>query len=150
MIKRDFKLIGNAAEVIVIADNEWDFNFQFSAVVPAQQIIQAVVITRNKDGHPGVLPAGMYCPLHIIGFGNAAFEMVLKVWECKITVFKITFQPHEKHANLHINMLVKIDYISPIGMYKTGNVTDDPGLIGTMYKQSDFQNTALSGPKIRC
>jgi len=117
----------------MIAEDEGNFHFQFPGMIPAEQVIKAMVITGYKNGHPGFLSAGVHIPLHGVGRCYKVFKIIPETREGEALIVKITFQPHKKYPCLHIHMLIKIDYISTSGMYETGYVTDDPGLVRTVY-----------------
>jgi hypothetical protein len=81
-------------------------------MIPAEEVIEAVVITGNKNGHPGTLPAKVDVPFHGIRHRDPTFKIFPEAGDREAFAFKITFQAHKKYTRLHIHMLVQIDYIS--------------------------------------
>ena len=59
----------------MIADDKRNLYGQFTGMEPAQQIIEAMVIFRNKNAHLGLYVVQVQAPLHPIRLGQRFFEI---------------------------------------------------------------------------
>ena len=99
-------------------------------MVPAQQVIETVVVFGDKECHPGFASRPVDIPGHIIWMGKFRGNPGLKLIPVKvIPAVKISFQSHKENAGLHIYVLVQVRDISSFFVYKAGDRTDDAGLV---------------------
>lgn len=128
----------------MISDDERDIAMQFPAAPPVEQIRQAVVVSRDEDGHARALGRQFEAPVHTVPFGQRR-ELVREVLQRQVEPGKVPLYAHEKQAVKRVLMLIGVKDIRVTGVEEVRDRGDKSLAIRTV----DQQHSAVVHRNIR-
>jgi hypothetical protein len=124
----NFVEIGDGLVVGMIGDDQRDFAGKLAAVMPVEEIDEAVVVLRDQDDHARAMRRLREPPLHLELFGDwremfGEFGEVF-IREVDVEVFGIELDAHQEEPRFFVGVFVGMQDVSAVAVDKVGDGGD--------------------------
>ena len=129
------ELLGHITQVVVIAHNAGYLDVPFAGIVTRQQVVKAMAHLANEYCHARLDVVEIQVERHLVTRRVQRLEIVLQLFARYDEAVKLPLKPHEEHAVLPVDILVKVDDVSVVVRYELRYLRYNPPLVGTMKQQ---------------
>mmetsp|Transcript_1414 Transcript_1414/g.4068 ORF Transcript_1414/g.4068 Transcript_1414/m.4068 type:complete len:448 (+) Transcript_1414:2110-3453(+) len=120
VVEGDPELLSDVTQVVVVAYDERNLALQLLAVLPQEDVVQAVVELADEDRHPLGLVAEAQAPLHVEPIGHALdrglqpHERRLRVAQVAVRVVEV--EPLKEEPRVWTGVLVRLNDVAPLAV----------------------------------
>ena len=126
---RDAVEIGDALVVGMVGNDQRYIAVEFAALMPVEQVLQAMVILRDEDGDAGAIAGAGEPPLHLKVAGDGS-EALRKLGKIKIKFCRIELNPRQKQIGCLVSMLVIEKNVPAVPEDEIGNRSNHAFAVG--------------------
>jgi hypothetical protein len=113
----------------MVGNDQWYIAVEFAALMPVEQVLQAMVILRDKDGDAGAFAGAGEPPLHLKVAGDGS-EPLRKLGKIKIKFCRIELNPRQKEIRCLVSMLVIEKNVPAVPEDEIGNRSNHAFAVG--------------------
>ena len=128
----DIELLGDVAQVLMVADDAGDIDSPLAGFVARQQVVEAVAHAADEDGHARALVGEVEVECHLVALRVECGKILLDLVLGDEEALQLPFNAHEEHAVLTIDILVEIDDVTFVVGDELGDLGDDARLVGAV------------------
>ena len=130
--------VGDSLVVWMVGNNKRDFAAQFAALVAVKQVLEAVIVFRNKNADARAMGRMCEPPVHFEVACNGG-ETFRELTEIAIEIGRVEFNTGEEKIRLLVAMFIGEEDVAVVPENEFGNGSDDSFSVGT----GDEQNCVL-------
>src|SRR6202041_783918 len=126
---RDAIKIGHALAVGVIGDDQRNLALQFAALMPIEQVLEAVIVFRDKDRNAVTVGRTGETPVHLVVAGHGR-EALGKLRKVEREAVEIELNAREEQIRFLVSVLVVREDIGIVAENEVGNGSDHALAVG--------------------
>ena len=134
MKERKAELLGHGFEIEVIADDQRDLGLELSHPVPQDDVVEAVDMFRDKEGHPGLHVGEVERALHVEFLGQR-IEGLEDLPPGDVEALELPLDPHEEDLGALRRVLGGVNDVAAVAEDEVRHRGDDPLLVGAGQQQ---------------